>query len=119
MNLYIPSLGTQLVLAEAWTFSLVSEQRNDTLAMLLGIEWALPQGGWSYRPQMTSLVTLPAGTVLAIDRYYIRQGKSEYDSVTFNLVSHPELPPTKKSKIARFWVHLRDANYIQIEEIVS
>ena len=118
MILYIPSLGTQITLAAQWTFTLVNEPRNDSLRNLLGI--LIPEPNWrATRAPDPIKITLPIGTVLSIDRYYIRQNNESHDSITFNLVSHPDFPPTQKTKLARFWVHLRDANYMRIEEIVS
>lgn len=119
MNLYIPSLGTHITLATPWTFDLENEERNDSLRKLLNIPSPVNKEWWYDRISDTRRVTLPAGTVLSVDRYYIRQGNASHDSITFNLVSHPDFPPTKKTKLARFWVHLRDANYMRIEEIVS
>ena len=68
-------------------------------------------------------VTLLAGTVLSIDRIYIRKGSSDFSSVTFyakNLgeVSFKQRWSTKvtKKKSLRFWVKLNDCNTIQFEK---
>ncbi len=53
-------------------------------------------------------VTLPAGTILTVDRIYLKKGIGDYDSITFR-ISH--YPPDKKVK-KRFWVKLKDANAI-------
>ena len=57
-------------------------------------------------------VTLPAGTVLTVDRIYIRRGVSEYSSLTFNLISttHPALNVRGRK---RFWAKLEDVNRIE------
>lgn len=52
-------------------------------------------------------VTLPVGTILEVDRIFIRKGSATYNSVTFkgNLGGH----------LIRFWVELKDANQIDCE----
>jgi hypothetical protein len=68
-------------------------------------------------------ITLPAGTVLKVDRIYIRKGKKEYSSITFYaeglgettvLKASPwvRLHDTKKKKL-RFWAKLQDCNMIK------
>lgn len=57
-------------------------------------------------------VTLPKGTILTVDRIYIRKGISEYSSVTF-LVRETSIP--HKGKI-RFWAKLSDVNTMVIED---
>lgn len=100
MKLYIPAVGTELTLAKDWTFQVVNETRNKTL-----VEWMTqtPIKGWGMHPlgdvndeqgrrdywataKLTIPCTLPAGTVLKIDRIYLRKGNKDihnYDSVTF------------------------------------
>jgi hypothetical protein len=62
-------------------------------------------------------VTLPAGTVLTLDRYYIKHGANDFDSITFRL-------PKPKGRVkkgdpvppsGRFWCKLRDANRIEFD----
>ncbi len=68
-------------------------------------------------------VTLPAGTVLSIDRIYIRKGVGDFDSVTFFIKDCPDksLAPKKmKGKFvgsSRFWTKLHFANQIDCEII--
>lgn len=63
--------------------------------------------------------TLPKGTELKIDRIYVRKGKSDYSSLTFNIVNttHPFLVDKKGKKKGklRFWATLDDVNQIQCE----
>jgi hypothetical protein len=60
-------------------------------------------------------VTLPAGTVLAIDRIYIRKGISDYSSLSFNLTAtlDPLISAARGRK--RFWAKLADCNRIVME----
>lgn len=67
-------------------------------------------------------VTLPAGTLLSIDRIYIRKGSSDYSSVTFWVKGFGEVEmksrygdSKKKWKSQRFWVKLSDCNKIEFE----
>lgn len=104
-QLFIPAVGTELTLAEPWQFTVVNEYRNKTL-----VEWMtgeaiggeglwrghyplgvidMPNGQRDYikTSNLTTTCTFPAGTVLKIDRIYLRKGNKEhthdYDSVTF------------------------------------
>jgi len=68
---------------------------------------------WSWhgsKDQTPIKVSLPKGTVLAVDRIYIRQQASDFDSVTFRLQS---TPGGKKGK-PRFWAKLSDVNKINM-----
>ena len=53
---------------------------------------------------------LPSGTELKVSRIYIRQGASNYSSVTF----YAKIPGVKKS--IRFFAKLRDVNKIEFDE---
>lgn len=106
-NLFVPPLGTELTLAADWTFALYDEHRNDGLYK--GLKIPFPLDGRSYgRDMLSKEVTLPAGTVLTVRRYYIRLGQNAFDSVTFSAKIG------KKSH--RFWVKLADANRIQLAD---
>jgi hypothetical protein len=63
----------------------------------------------------TNIVTLPLKTQLKVDRVYIKKGHgmSDYESVTFIIVDHPI---NKKLNKKRFWVKLKDANTMIIED---
>jgi hypothetical protein len=70
-------------------------------------------------------VTIPAGTVLAVDRIYIRKGSSDYSSITFYAKELGEVmvrgrrwyrgDKPKKKKALRFWAKLEDCNRIKFE----
>lgn len=77
-----------------------------------------------YRWEMRNIsfyVTLPAETVLRVDRIYIRKGAEDYSSVSFNVISCPleHLTPAKeggsfpKYQKRRFWAKLDDVNKIE------
>lgn len=123
-NLFIPPLGTEITLAEPWTFDLYREFRNDSLISILGVKF--PEADYYERLKQKESVTLPAGSVLKVDRLYIKKGQGDFDSVTFYLkgASKPgykrsyvggdgkERTYTVPKKAARFWVKLHDANKI-------
>lgn len=110
-QLHIPDIGERLCLSEPWTFKVHLEHRNGTLLQYLGVErssywWAGPNedpGPWS--------CTLAAGTVLTVDRIYIRKGAADFSSVSFRA----SLPAGKKHKAVRFWAKLEDVNEIAYE----
>jgi hypothetical protein len=61
--------------------------------------------------------SLPPGTVLAFDRYYIRQGAEAFDSLTFKIEKCDDLrkPAGGKAVVRRFWARLQDVNNIEGE----
>lgn len=117
MNLWIPKLGTKIVLTKPWTFKLYSEARNRSLWELLNNN-PLPTRPWGipFNKYSTPTVkrTLDPDTVLTFDRIYIRKNQAFHDSVTFKAaVCH--LGVYHK---VRFWVTLEDANKIEFERTI-
>lgn len=55
-------------------------------------------------------VKIPTGSLLAIDRIFIRKGMDEWSSLTFYLKEHPEHVFKRKP---RFWAKLADCNNIE------
>ena len=81
MKLYIPEIGDRIRLTADWTFGLINEDRNATLMEFIGDP---RETKYSYRdPFTTEPCTIPAGTILKIDRLYIRKGLEDFSSVTF------------------------------------
>ena len=121
-NLFIPPLGTEITLAEDWSFDLWNESRNDSLAEAIGIIWQATD--YDSRRIEQHNVTIPAGTTLKIDRIYIRKGQDDFDSVTFlwkgnkipsKVVSYGHGNVYKvPSKTVRFWAKLDDVNKILV-----
>jgi hypothetical protein len=107
-KLFIPELGSRLKLSKDWSFTLHPEHRN--LAMYTEAEQEL-QNRLRYNDpnrrevlaQLQRTVKLPKGTVLQVDRIYIRAGAKDFSSVTFRLVE----------KKARFWVKLDEVNSLE------
>jgi hypothetical protein len=71
-------------------------------------------------------VTLPATTVLTVDRIYIRKGMTEFSSLSFYIGDCPlhALTPVKKGGgfkkgRRRFWAKLADANTIDFEPVTD
>jgi hypothetical protein len=134
--LCIPSLGDTFTLAEDWTFSAVNDHRNVTV-----IRWAqgtpsplsgpqdwfplgYPYGKNSYAETQaiknrTISVLLPKGTILKIDRIYIRKGAKEFDSVTFfspnTKVKINKNDSYSENKSLRFFASLSDVNQMRVE----
>lgn len=118
VHVRIPTINTRLTLTRAWTFMLHNEGRNDNFAGRIGA--ATKVSKWAHQWDAESVpVTIPAGTVLIVDRIYIRKGKtwsgksrSEYDSITFR-IKKGECPD--KTIYGRFWAKLGDVNRIVCE----
>jgi len=110
MKLYIPQLGDKLQLSETWVFDLHSEHRNQSLLKkLLNRNWTddyvkSRQTGQRVGPTRVALLK---GTVLNVERIYIRKGATNYDSITFKI----EDCDNKELIKCRFWVKLKDANF--------
>lgn len=109
-KLYIPPLGGEITLAENWDFELYPEGRNEKMGKVCG--WFDESQPYRSRwmdtnkptPPKSYPVTIPAGTKLHVSRYYIRQGQSTFDSITFTI---------KKGQFkSRFWAKLSDVNNI-------
>lgn len=60
-------------------------------------------------------ITLPKGTILAIDRIYIRKGGSDFSSISFFIKNLPKVKG-EKTKRPRFWAKLDECNTIQFEK---
>lgn len=114
-KLTIPPLGTELTLAADWTFELYAEYRNAGLVSYFNPPYPRRKNrdgddiGIDWYGDLHAPVTLPAGTVLTIRRYYIRQGRGAFDSVT--------LSAKIGKKSHRFWVKLADANRIEFKVV--
>ena len=131
MKVYIPALGDELELKFNWTFKLHPEQRNLTLiAKIEGKKktdfgWseiydaANPQYKHHYGEKTSGVdwtqypkeIQLRAGTVLVVDRIYIRKDAKDFDSVTFRIKSSPN----KDLEKTRFWAKLADVNRMEIK----
>ena len=111
MNLFIPDIGTLLKLEEDWQITLYNERRNFSLFKMLKL------------PYKSTVIDLPKGLIIKVDRVYIRKGLSQYSSLTFTVPK----PKTKKEKLdmpvnvewatAKFWVKLHECNTAQVSPI--
>jgi len=149
-NMYIPELGDEVTLAADWTFRLYDESRNETLAEHLGLTFLDPtsfrttsyseDGYYASQKKNIQTAVLPAGSVLVVDRIYIRKNASDYSSISFYLKdvktparvedktirwteiglgnyakSYSKVVPTKiPAKKVRFWAKLSDVNTMKI-----
>jgi len=78
MKLYIPALGEQIRLTADWTFGLYAENRNETLMEHIS------DTRKSWGADKTSIpCTIPAGSILKVDRVFIRKGSEAYNSLSF------------------------------------
>lgn len=110
MRLFVPTTGTKLCLEKDWEFSLFYEHRNADLIKSFNLypNNILDSWRWYYdNKDRSSKVILPKGTVLIVDRIYIRKNAKEYDSLSFIIRKE------KGAKIyGRFWAKLIDVNNI-------
>jgi hypothetical protein len=118
MSIFFPHIGTKIKLVDDWTFPLHNEYRNATVIESLGILDAMrpidPTNQW----HKFADVTLPAETILKVDRIYIRKGAADYDSITFNIIYSPHSHLYNKKKL-RFWAKLTDINGNMNGEVID
>jgi hypothetical protein len=95
MMMFIPEIGDEITLKADWTFDLHWESRNEDIIRWAGILKDTEAFSWSYSEdrykygQKCGTATLPAGTVLKVDRIYIRKGGPDFSSLTFFVKSLP------------------------------
>jgi hypothetical protein len=109
MYLQIPDIGDKLVLSESWDFHLYYEYRNESLLeAILGKKVNV----WVRKTKMIDC-SLPKGTVLVVDRVYIRKGLKDFSSLSFRIDSCLCSSVEKK----RFWAKLSEVNMMQVENV--
>lgn len=120
----IPEIGTDVKLIEDWKFDLYNENRNKSF--ITRKKLTLPKDSFSngIRIKSSCKIILPKGTVLRVDRIFIRKDMSDYSSMSFFIIDCPDtdlmptIPITRKitnfdvGKVVRFWAKLDDCNRI-------
>lgn len=134
MRLFVPHIGEELTLIDDWRFVTLCEARNTTLFNAFAIpsedrwepadarsyRWATVDGLDTYKTKPVAF-TLPEGTILKVDRIYIRKGQDDYDSLTFIVADSPDKRLlTKKHqgtspKPVRFWVKLKETRTMEVK----
>lgn len=115
MKLFIPTVGTVLRLTENWQLYLYAEYRNAALFSIFVNPEINRNNFYRYYPYNCNSavpILLPKGSVLTIDRIYIRKNLKSFDSVSFRLKCED-----LKIKNKRFWAKLDDVNKIECEVI--
>ena len=114
MNLYIPEIGDRFKLESDWTFTLHSERRNTELFRELGLIESGLSWGEERKSMKDTKVTFKAGTILQVDRIYIRKGADLYSSITFYAeIGEGGTGNFGRPKHPRFWAKLSDCNKIE------
>lgn len=126
MKMYIPEIGDSIKLTSDWTFDLYNEYRNDSVGPLFGLpenyshiedtkryDVYKKTGVFPEEETIVTSVTLPAGTILKVDRIYIRKNNEEFSSLSF-FITETSLPGFTKKRY-RFWAKLADVNNMEFE----
>jgi len=135
VKLYIPEIGDELKLTDHWTFDLYNEDRNSTLMEFINDQRETAYG--SFDKDFGAIPhTIPAGSILKVDRIYIRKGAEEFSSITFywkGMRTQPKMVERqytifsgshraattemvkKPARPVRFWAKLADVNDIEFE----
>ena len=122
-GLFVPDINTKLRLVLPWNFTIHREHRNEKFLQFVLQEPKF--SGWSYRQAAGAInqwqVQMDAGSIIIVDRVYIRRGKGfeDYSSLTFRLQKGSTLVYNDDMMTAkgnhRFWAKLRDVNKIVAE----
>lgn len=112
MKMFIPTIGTVFTLTKNWEFDIYEEYRNYACLQLLFPNQKIGKYGKYGTPTPPRKFAFKKGSVLKVDRIYIRKSKAEYDSVSFVLQHDASGEISKKP---RFWVKLADVNTITYE----
>lgn len=105
MKLYVPEIGDRLKLTKDWKFKLYQERRNIKMFEHFGLPFK-----YEYPVKKYAEITLPKGTVLQVDRIYIRKGAVEYSSISFWAEGIG-----KGKRGTRFWAKIDDCNQIEFD----
>lgn len=104
-KIHIPQVGDEFKIIKNWSCKVFNEYRNAKVFEALSIDTA--------ESNTHIEITLPLGTVIRIERVYVRAPASSYDSVTLRIISSP----IKSLAKARFWVKLSEINKLEFEEV--
>jgi hypothetical protein len=112
MYIFIPQIGTKLILLQPWSFQLVDEYRNYDMWVKLTNGQGPPRSPSRSSPLIIKYsssgqalpVTLSPGTILVVDRIYIRKGQQGFNSVAFRILKGSPVP------FGRFWAKLDEVN---------
>lgn len=125
MKVFIPTIGSDLILSCPVTVTIHSESRNDDFMNKLGCEVETHYRSKDYLQvtikdkalaekhgvevmDKSIRIKLAKDVTLRVNRIYIRQGAEDFDSVTFNSQGTGGLPK------GRFWLKLSDVNEFEI-----
>jgi hypothetical protein len=110
-KLQIPDIGDKITLSKDWEFDLYKEYRNASL--LLVATGKKYEQCYGVSTNKSVKYTIPKGTVLVVNRVYIRNGAKDFSSITFKI----EYSPNKTLNKKRFWSKLIDVNNIYYNDI--
>jgi len=90
------------------------------------VKWHLDHAIWKNEcnriKKESLLVTIPKGSILGVDRIYIRKGAKDFSSITFYAKGLPTVTikekwskNTKQKKALRFWAKLSECNEINFK----
>ena len=123
-GLFVPDINTKLRLVLPWNFSIHREYRNTKFLQFI-MQDSNFSGYRHYRDTSNDphqwQVQMDAGSIIIVDRVYIRKGKGfeDFSSLTFRLQKGSTLVYNGVTLTAkgnhRFWAKLRDVNKIVAE----
>jgi len=113
-TLFIPSIGDKIKLLTDTEVNICYERRNEKALYTLNPNFEkdtrFRELQYNQRILLSQDVIIPAGTVLTIDRIYIRKGKGDFDSVTFRHDKIDKKSTGSDFPVVRFWLKLDQIN---------
>lgn len=109
MKLFVPVVGSELKLLNETTVALKNAKQNSRfIDKLTGVATPLPG-------KNVNLI-LPKGTLLTVDRVYVRQGAgADFNSLTFKVGANPEAGIPK----GRFFLSVDVVNTLDVEVVTA
>ena len=111
-SLFIPEIGTEFRLEADFTATIPNETRQCLLSHFnIRLDYGYGEDRFTYHA-----ITLKSGSILRVSRIYIRKGKSDYSSLTFNFIGQATVGGVTKEivKGGQFWIHLCDVNKLNV-----
>lgn len=116
LRLMVPEIGTQLLLSQDWKFRLYQETRNSSVISLFNLFEGRIRSPFHEPTPEPEKVKILGGSILVVDRIYVRQQLKGYSSLSFFLQPQGRLQYKNRiaivSKRMRFWAKLEDVNQI-------
>lgn len=112
--LFLPSIKDKLELQVDLEVGIRWESRNEKFIEVINPEKYLEIKKLNYQERRdvkhSTYIIIPAGTILTVDRIYIRNNAKDFDSVTFRHDKKDKKKTGSEFPHGRFWLNLSEIN---------